>query len=159
VPSTGWTRRVELWPYERLFKEADLVVIARAKSSVPCKDKWEEDLFGAELFQGVETSFKIASLLKGTPPSSVKMLHFKLKRSTLLNDGPSLVSFRTEPVRLKLEKGEEKELRQPHNTHYLAAKPEYLLFLKLRKDGRYEAVSGQIDPQGSVRTLIQNMGL
>jgi len=34
--------------------------------------------------------------------------------------------------------------------------PEYLLFLKERKDGRYEAVSGQIDPEFFVRTLFPN---
>jgi hypothetical protein len=31
--------------------------------------------------------------------------------------------------------------------------PEYLLFLKLRKDGRYEPVSGRVDPEFSVREL------
>ena len=27
MPSTGWVRKVENWPYEQLFKEADLVMI------------------------------------------------------------------------------------------------------------------------------------
>jgi hypothetical protein len=32
-------------------------------------------------------------------------------------------------------------------------RPQYLLFLKKWKDGRYEAVSGQIDPSLSVREM------
>jgi hypothetical protein len=31
--------------------------------------------------------------------------------------------------------------------------PEYMLFLRLRKDGRYEPVSGEIDPALSIREL------
>jgi hypothetical protein len=32
-------------------------------------------------------------------------------------------------------------------------RPQYLLFLKKRPDGRYEAVSGQIDPSLSAREM------
>ena len=32
-------------------------------------------------------------------------------------------------------------------------RPEYMLFLRLRPDGRYEAVSGEVDPVLSIREL------
>jgi hypothetical protein len=32
-------------------------------------------------------------------------------------------------------------------------RPEYMLFLRLRKDGRFEPVSGEVDPVLSVREL------
>ena len=39
--------------------------------------------------------------------------------------------------------------------HAVLPTPEYLLFLKRLKDGRYEPVSGRIDPAPSVREVSE----
>ena len=157
-----WARKVESWPYERLMKEADLVVIAHAVSSTPCPDTWSENLFRNVAFQGVQTTFKVSARLKGTCPATVKILHFRLEQDVLLNDGPSLVTFLTKPMMLDVrdarKNGGGLQQRQPVRQS-LVSPPEYLLYLRLRKDGRYEALSGQVDPAFSVRALFQQSGL
>jgi hypothetical protein len=72
----------------------------------------------------------------------IKVLHFRLKPGKLVQNGPMLVSFRTEPAEVVL-----------NDRKIAVGKGTYLLFLKARKDGRYEPVSGQYDPVTSVREL------
>ena len=162
LPSSARARKVESWPYERLMREADLVVIAHAVSTGKCRDTWSEDLFRNVPFQGLETTFKVSSRIKGACPANLKMLHFGLAKPILINDGPSLVRFRTKPIMLDVRemKNENRVLEQLQPVRQtLVSPPEYLLYLRLRKDGRYEALSGQIDPAFSVRALIQQAGL
>jgi hypothetical protein len=91
--------------------------------------------------------------MKGKAGEEIKLLHLKwgnLKKGIdpknlaglLIIDGPQLFTFRTTALRVTI--GEEKKI--------LPA-PEYMLFLKKLKDGRYEPMSGQIDPALSVREL------
>jgi hypothetical protein len=68
------------------------------------------------------------------------------------NDGPSLVSFFMKPISIDVMQ-QQRELKQKRQS--VTSKPEYLLFLKKRKDGLYEAVSGQMDPGLSVRALFE----
>src|SRR5690349_4814950 len=133
-------RRIESWPYERLFKEADLVVIATPQrtedTSERLKTGWKVDLLGKN------TSFKIRSTLKGkVAGEAITVLHYRAPEGRLFVNGPLLLSIRTEEP---LVKGREKRA-----TH----RPEYLLFLRARPDRRFEPVSGQIDPALSVREL------
>jgi hypothetical protein len=82
------------------------------------------------------------------------VLHFKfgeLKRGlrprtsdVIIENGPLLVAFRTGAVIVKAE-GEERNTVLPT--------PEYLLFPKRMQDGRYEPVSGRIDPALSVKEV------
>jgi len=51
------------------------------------------------------------------------------------------------------EEDGQRELKQKRQR--VTSKPEYLLFLKKRKDGIYEAESGQMDPGFSVRALFE----
>ncbi|MEO1996577.1 MAG: hypothetical protein ABGZ17_15020, partial [Planctomycetaceae bacterium] len=137
-------------------------VIAHAVSSVSGQDTWSESLFRDVAFQGVETTFKVSSRLKGTCPAAVKMLHFRFEKAMLLNDGPSLVTFLTKPMMLDVRDVREDDgvLKQRQQFRQsLVSPPEYLLYLRLRKDGRYEALSGQVDPAFSVRALFQQSGL
>jgi len=162
LPTAVWARKVESWPYDRLMKEADLVVIAHAVSSAPCRDTWSENLFRNVAFQGVQTTFKVSSRLKGTCPATVKMLHFRFQKPILLNDGPSFVTFLTKPMMLDVRdvREDDRRLKQRQQVRQsLMSPPEYLLYLRLRKDGRYEALSGQVDPGFSVRALFQQSGL
>ena len=156
----GTGRQIESWSYENLLKEADLVVIARAVSTVPSKDKWEAGIFDRDRFKGLETTFELAIAFKGKSAGTFKVLHFQYKNpSRPLEDGPGLVSFLSEPLSVDVgqsgKTGEEGwRTLQPTKSKSLMPVPEYLLFLKKRADDRFEAVSGQVDPNSSVRTLL-----
>ena len=72
-------RALDNWPYERLFKEADLVVIARAVSVEDCEDRTKDNLWKIE-FLGRNTTFTVESTLKGKlDGKTIKVLHYKLK--------------------------------------------------------------------------------
>jgi len=139
-------RPVEDYPYERLFEEADLVVFASAIKIENTVDK----LKGYDELTGQNTTFKINYALKGTVKGDkIKVLHFKLKEIEgdkeilrAIVNGPQLVAFRTEPAKATVGK---EQITLPT--------PEYLLFLKQLKDGRYEPVSGPIDPVLSVKEV------
>jgi hypothetical protein len=140
--SSALARRLENWPYERLFKEADLIVIAQATAAEDCRERDNDNPWKVE-FLGVNTTLKINAVVKGKPGSdTVTVLHFRLTDGQLIADGPLLVSFRTKGIALDLKKAQVE-----------LGRPEYMLFLKAGKDGRYEPVSGRIDPELSVREM------
>ncbi len=155
---TASARKTEAWPYERLFQHADIVVIAVAITSAPNEQKWAEPIFAPQPFRGVTTQLRVVSTVKGSPSPTIKVLHYKYADSTPpVNDGPALISFITGPVSidvqpLKRAETELKALSQKRLSQNSA--PEYLLFLKKRQDGSFEAVSGQVDPSFSVRALF-----
>jgi hypothetical protein len=140
-------RRIEDWPYERLFKEADLVVIARAEGTADTRDVfkaggWETD------FIGQETTLTVQATLKGDAKrdTRIRVLHYRLPRGVSVVNGPLLVSFRSGTLAVK-------GTVDGHAFKAALGRPEYLTFLRTRLDGRYEPVSGPIDPALSVRAL------
>lgn len=145
-------RRLPEWPHDRLITEADLVVVAAAVKSEPTTDKWEGD-YAYEL-DGINTRFHVRAVLKGeAPKDGLTVLHYRqgrLKPGKTEKDqwyaaksGPDLVTFPTEPTRAGAGVSE-----------VAVPAPEYLLYLKKRADGRYEPVSGQFDPDLSVREMF-----
>lgn len=140
LPIIPGGRAIEDWPYEKLLLQADLVVIGKAVSSVESGEKSNEG------FLGVNTTFDVKGVLKGqVDGKQIKLLHYRIKGGNMqLPNGPLLVTFRTTGFLVTSKKGGETNL----------SPPEYLLFLKIRKDGRYEAVSGQYDPKLSVRQMF-----
>jgi hypothetical protein len=141
-------RLMEPWDYERLFKEADLVVIG-----APVAEEKADDPFGGENHWGMDivgmnTVFEVKHALKGkTDGTKIKMLHFRFdppkdKNLLVVEDGPQFVAIRHKSLRV--QEGD-KVLDLPA--------PEYLLFLRRLKDGRYEPVSGKVDPQCAVREV------
>jgi hypothetical protein len=106
VVSVGFARKVGDWSYERLFKEADLVMIGSVEGWGSTKAQWSEKIFD-------------------------KALKVKSK-----------------------EEGEANELKPKRAGKSVVSPPEYLLFLKMRQDGLYEPVSGQLDAAFSVRALF-----
>ena len=142
ISPVAFARRIESWPYERLFKEADLVVIAKATATETCQDKTTDNPWKTE-FVGLNTTFQVKAILKGKPgDETITVLHFRLRDGVGLEDGPLFVSFREKGIRLELKDGIAE-----------LGVSEYLLFLKAREDGRYEPVSGRVDPELSVREL------
>ncbi|MBO0697773.1 MAG: hypothetical protein J2P46_05230 [Zavarzinella sp.] len=147
-PSAAPARLVKKWSYDQLLKEADLVVLAVAVRTEQAEDTPPDHSWPLELV-AQNTTFKVRGALKGKAEGEkIQVLHFKFggpkkgfEASAGILDGPNLVAFRTEPVTMRAGK----------EVHVLP--PEYLLFLKRMKDGRYEPVSGRIDPAASVRQV------
>jgi hypothetical protein len=154
-PSAVQARLVKKWDYDDLLKEADLVVLAVAVRTEQADDKPPNHSWPLE-FVAQNTTLKVRCALKGKAEGEhIKVFHFKfgepkkgLEDRALIIDGPNFVAFRTRPAPVKL--GKDKQ--------FFPA-PEYLLFLKRMKDGRYELVSGQIDPDRSVRQVFLPPGV
>lgn len=134
-------RLIENWPYDRLFREADVVVIAVAEKTAETQDRFDPKIWTTQ-FIGQSTTFVVASTLKGKAEKKLEVLHYKVPPNALLENGPLLVTFRTEPIRIE----------RP-NLQARFGPPEYLLFLKRLPDGRLAPVSGAIDPELSVREI------
>ncbi len=146
VSWTAFARLVEDWSYERLFKESDLIVIAQPTKSENSTDRLRDNPWKTE-FLGVNTKFHVEHVLKGNfDVAELTLLHFKT--DALIVNGPSLVSFRTNSLKYVIQKeghaGKEVENAGPGT---------YLLFLRTRADGRFQPVSGQVDPVFSVREI------
>jgi hypothetical protein len=137
---SGTARLLDSWPYDKLMKESDLVVIATATKTEETKDEPPDHHWSLE-FVGQNTTFDVKHVFKGkTDGKPITVPHFKfgeLKKGrdpknfadNVIIDGPLFVAFHTKNA------------------------PDHLLFLKSIKDGRYEPVSGRIDPELSVRLL------
>jgi hypothetical protein len=157
--SVGFARKVGDWSYERLFNEADLVMIGSVEGWGLAKAQWSEKIFDKARFDAKKTAFTPLSILKGEPAFvCIWLLHFSYKKGAeTYEDGPSLVSFLKKPVIIEMKPGEKEEPKElkPKGTGQSMVRPlEYLLFLKMRKDGLYEPVSGQLDAALSVRALF-----
>jgi hypothetical protein len=143
---TASARLLEDWSYKRLVKKADLVVIATVIASEKSSDSFTHQSWPLK-FTGLNTTFKVKLVMKGkVKGKQIKVLHYKFqeqKKSVLIIDGPLFVTFRTRAI-TKIVEGQKT----------LVPRPDYLLFLKRRKDGRYEPVSGKIDPLLSVREVF-----
>ena len=157
-PATSTARKIQSWSYNQLFQKSDIVVIGAAINTVPTNRKWAEPIFDPQHFRGVITSFRVASILKGTPPKTIQVLHYAyVDLTSPVNDGPGLVSFISSPGSHNLQPRQQNpkaakllsKTRQSRNSP-----PEYLLFLKKRQDGSFAAVSGQVDPIFSVRAVV-----
>jgi hypothetical protein len=158
TPTPSWARKVEDWPYSRLLERADLVVVGAAPRSAPCAAEWPERLFDAARFAGVETRFEVRAVLKGEAPRDLRVIHFAYRRGAEpYEDGSGLLSFVTRArgphpggdggAATDRAGGERRALK-------VTERPaEYLLFLARRADGAYQAISGQLDPSSSVRSL------
>ena len=139
---SGEARQIEDWPYERLFAEADLVVIAAAEATEESEDNLEVDGWAASDFVGQNTMFEIQSTLKGAiDKKTIQILHFRAAEGRLLENGPLFVAFRHGALKAKWKDGN------------IVTPVEYLLFLRKLDDGRFELVSGQIDPELAVREM------
>jgi hypothetical protein len=154
VPGLCSARLIDNWPYARLYKEADMVVIGVARSNRDATESFIDERWPLK-FVGQNTTFGVLQVLKGNRDTKkVVVLHFKFgkfhekatkieKKYRDIVDAPSFVSFATKPIKVTIA---EEELANH--------KCEYLLFLKKRSDGRFEPVSGRIDPNLSIREMF-----
>ena len=135
LASLAAARPVAHWPYDKLTKEADVIVIA---TPVAVRDTGQKTAFPGIRRDNrpvpairMETTFDVLAILKGEEETKRVVLHHLREepQPEISRNGPGVVSF--EP------KG----------------KRRYLLFLRLEPDGRLSALTGQTDPDGSVKDL------
>jgi hypothetical protein len=76
-------RKIETWSYDRLFREADIVVIASAQATVRSDDPAPDGTWKTSLV-GQRTTFAIITKLKGKDDAgNITVRHFKLKIGVL----------------------------------------------------------------------------
>jgi hypothetical protein len=142
--SLNHDREVEDWTYDRLFKSADAVVLAKCISSADAGNVVREEPPDRFLV-GVITRFQVTYAIKGELKKDEKfaLFHYRMKEGSRIANGPQLASFHASRMSIQHAGGA-----------VVLAAPEYLLFLIRRKDGRFECVSGQEDAELSVRQVI-----
>jgi hypothetical protein len=132
-------RIMTAWSYDGLNAKATFVVIATPTkvktttehAALPNIRTGTNEIIG----MGIETSFEVLTVLKGDHSVRTFVLHhYALADSKeMMMGGPGLVAF--EPKDRKI----------------------YLVFLQQEADGRYVAVSGQIDPFWSFMEFTARM--
>ncbi len=75
------------------------------------------------------------------------MYHFKPKDGVANQNGPLLIAFRTKGITINGDGSVKFEVG--------LGTPDYLLFLKADGKGRFEPLSGQIDPRLSVKEIYE----
>jgi hypothetical protein len=134
-------RLMQAWSCDTLNDKATLVVIATPTSVVETSELaalpnittvYTNGTHEAVMGNGVETSFKVLTVLKGERDIKQLVLHHFALASAPANRGPSLVSFKPDDNK------------------------QFLMFLQKEPDGRYVAVYGQTDPQVSIAGIENN---
>ncbi len=139
-------RQIPEWPYDKLFKHAELVVIVRPISVREAKAGEAADP-PASYLTGVVTNFRVLHVVKGQyADKNLDLVHFRInpKFDGVIGNGPSLVAFHTQEIAISGKSWS-------GGTGY----PEYMVFLKKQQDGRFTFVSGQFDPELSVKQLLK----
>jgi hypothetical protein len=140
------------WTYEKLLATADLVVIAEPLTTRDTKDALEWPGHKPTDFIGQDTEFQVRHVLKGNLKiAKFSMLHFRHSGRVMESNGATFVRFQLQE---RVFTGDIRDGDEVSKGSVAEGKPDYLLFLKLRPDGRYEAVSGQYDSALSCRKIL-----
>ncbi len=133
------------WSYDRLFKAADLVVVAKLTGEEKTKERFRPT-DRRMTFGRVISRLSVQYTLKGKCKEEIKIYHFELVSidDEFVENVPRHVRFRNKAI---IDK---KTFVPP---------PEYLLFLKKRKDGDYEFVTGDWHSDQSVREVLSAIRL
>ena len=110
----------QAWTYDMLNDKATLLVIA-----VPT------NVIYSSTGRGIETSFKVLTVLKGERNIGQLVLHHYALSPAATSRGPLLVPYKPED------------------------KKQFLMFLQKEADGRYVAVSGMDDPDDSIKQISE----
>ncbi len=142
-PQSVRARPIATITYSEITERADQIVIAEA---IVTKDLVCEDEELPDEYQKIETTMRVHAVLKGEEQSdTIGLVHFRFASEKVRGymSPPSPLEF--------VEVGKQRPF-----TDYSTSKgvrPHYLLFLKSRPDGRFEAVTGIWDSNESVFLL------
>ena len=142
-------RAVRPYTHAELVSKSDAVVIAFALATEGEADReLDKELRGLERHvECVTTSFQIEAIVKGDIKADrLSLLHYRFKPvANPIHNAPGLVRFETQGRVYGRELVSGKPVR--------GSPPKYLLFLKATADGKFVPVTGQMDPDGSVKRL------
>ncbi|QEG40184.1 hypothetical protein [Roseimaritima ulvae] len=130
------------WRQQECFDKSDFVAIVNAEQAVQVPNTLPivaKDKSNAATFQQHETKLNVVSVLKGKDrPKSVVLIQL-LPRPGYEGMGgfPSTIRIRRKTVNPSVDN-----------------KATYLVYLSARDDGKYEPVTGHIDPAQSMRRLV-----
>ena len=127
----------------------DGVLIGRADTEKPFDEPLDHPSF-ADVMEGRLTTFKVGAVLKGKAAAEkIELVHYMVKPDKPVVNGPLPAYFRINGQRLTITAIDGVEKKQDR----IEGPPDYLLFLKARKDGRFEPVTGQVDSMFSARKV------
>ena len=128
IAVSAFTRGVASWPEAKMQEASDLIVVGTV---AVVKDLDETNTLGdyTEKFHGVETTFKVSRVLKGSFTNKEVVLHHYRFENDLRRpaNAPEFIRF------------------SPFSTN------KYMLYLAKDGANRYAPVTGQIDPAFSVK--------
>jgi hypothetical protein len=154
VSFSSTARIIDAWPYDKLVAESDVVAIVEPIENRPASDAFPDYSYGhsAGDFVATNTQFRVATVFKGDlAAAEATVLHFGYSANVPTVNGAHFVRFAIGPLQY-----EKRALREGKPTGGVTAflqQPMWLAFLKQRKDGRFEPVTGHYDAAMSFREL------
>jgi len=126
------------WPYEKLLEQSDLVMIGTPTQTTKGEqsDRVADPI--GKVISPVVTEFKVQVVLKGKADRSVSVLHFEWKKGELI-----AIDRRADFV----------EFATTVSPGVTTKEDEYLLFLRKKRDGAFEFVTGIWQPKLAIRLI------
>jgi hypothetical protein len=157
VSTSANARIIEEWSYDKLSKRADVVVVATVISTEGWDDPSGKPQCGDAVFEGRLSRLDTKGVLKGeVEGDELKLVHYIVTANGRINEGGRRV-ITSVPYVAEFQEGRRRDQDSPKGGATKngadADPPHYLLFLKQRKDGKFEPVSGQVDSACSVMLL------
>ena len=142
---TGCAQGIHTWSHQECFDKSDTVAIVNSEPAVPVPSTLPiltKNKSNAVIFQQHESTLNIVSVLKGkNRPNTIVLVH--------LLPRPGYEGMMGYPSTTRL--------RQKTVTPSADDKATYLIYLSLRDDGKYEPVTGHVNPAQSVRRLVTEL--
>jgi hypothetical protein len=139
-------RLLENWPFERLTKEATIIVVIE-----PLSNQYDKDTVPGTLTRGVVTTFKVLSYFKGSPHAETILVRHFVYDGGVPGNGGKLINFARGPLDVDVTAATKKGRIYYRNYNPIPVR--WLAFLKGTPDGSFIPVSGQQDPDFSFQEL------
>jgi hypothetical protein len=153
---TAGARVRESWPSSKLIEKADVIVIARLIASADAKTS-DKPPKGFDELIGVDSTFKVLGVIKGkVEKQEFVLFHFRSPPDVKNDDKRGKLTTEGEKQLTEVALTQSPYIDLPGLVGFdprMDKKIRYLMFLKKRPDGRYECVSGQVDPNVSISKL------
>jgi len=144
-------RPIGIWGYDLLMEKSDVVLIGKVDTEKAFDEKLDHPAFG-DVMEARLTTFKVGAVLKGKAAGEkIELVHYLVNPDKPVVNGPLTAYFRINGERLTVTAVDGVAVKQDR----VEPAPDYLLFLKVRKDGRFEPVTGQVDSMFSVRKVTR----
>jgi len=142
-------REAANWPYDKLVKNADTIVIATFESQRKMDFNMKAMGYGdKDTTECIGSKLNILAVLKGDPKAKqIEIMHLKWKPSVFVLGNSSFMSFQSRMplpnVMSVVLDGKVTGYATVSGDKPYVVTPEYLLFLRRQKDGSYAPASGQ----------------